>query len=505
MIYIGGASLSFGALSRPGNSPSHVAYVYPAGAQRGKTIEITLGGQGLKRIKHIYISGEGVKAEYVRTIHRFPKTYGDYLRFLLKEKRQKGKGRLKRGVKKDSSKTKIEAKKATKTSKKTKKKKLVDEMMPPPDHPKFRGLDKLSVSELSALLKRYYKENKQKNRQLDDRVLIKLSVADDAPLGRREIRLQTSAGLTNPIWFYVGEKPEIYEKEPNEKSSNNPLLEAPFVANGQIMPGDRDRFQFRAKSGQKLLIRGMARAIIPYLADAVPGWFQATLTLYDSDGRELSFVDDYQYHPDPILFFKIPHDGIYTIEIRDSIFRGREDFVYRISVGEDPFITSIFPMGGKEGTRVKVQLQGWNLPKHELTVMPNNTKGSTMKLGVESSNLVPFAVDHLPECIEMEEGHDTPKKSQFVELPVIVNGRISHPREVDCYRFKGKGGEKVVLDVHARRLHSPLDSRIQIKGFSRLFQIFQAASACFTSISNPFFTFAPRNFPSFINFVISGL
>ena len=89
--------------------------------------------------------------------------------------------------------------------------------------------------------------------------------------------------------------------------------------------------------------------MIPYLADAVPGWFQAALTLYDAQGNELAYDDDYRFHPDPVLHYVVPNDGEYTIEIRDSLYRGREDFVYRIAIGELPFVTGIFPVGRPDG------------------------------------------------------------------------------------------------------------------------------------------------------------
>src|SRR6185369_1395468 len=47
-----------------------------------------------------------------------------------------------------------------------------------------------------------------------------------------------------------------------------------------------------------------ARALIPYLADAVPGWFQATLALRDAKGRELAYDDDFRFNPDPVLAFR---------------------------------------------------------------------------------------------------------------------------------------------------------------------------------------------------------
>jgi hypothetical protein len=140
----------------------------------------------------------------------------------------------------------------------------------------------------------------------------------------------------------------------------------PTVINGQIMPGEVDRYRFSARRGQSLVVVVSARDLIPYLADAVPGWFQATVALYDAKGKELAYDDDFRFQPDPVLHFEIPRDGDYFVEIKDSIYRGREDFVYRIALGELPFVTSIFPLGGRGGERTVVELKGWNLPTNTL-------------------------------------------------------------------------------------------------------------------------------------------
>ena len=90
----------------------------------------------------------------------------------------------------------------------------------------------------------------------------------------------------------------------------------------------------------------------------MPGWFQATLALYDAKGSELAYADDYRFHPDPVLLYEIPADGDYVLEIKDAIYRGREDFVYRITLGELPFVTGIFPLGGPSGRRTTVAADG---------------------------------------------------------------------------------------------------------------------------------------------------
>jgi hypothetical protein len=233
----------------------------------------------------------------------------------------------------------------------------------------------------------------------------------------------------------------------------------------QFTPGDVDRFHFQARQGQNLVIVAAARELIPYLADAVPGWFQATLALFDADGQEVAYDDDYRFHPDPVLHYTVPKDGAYTIEIKDAIYRGREDFVYRIEAGELPFVTSIFPLGGRAGAPTTVQLTGWNLPVNKLTI---NNKGKTPGIYPVSvrksklvSNTVPFLVDTLPEIFE-KEPNNTPKNAQKVKLPIIVNGRIYQPGDKDVFSFVGRAGEQIVAEVFARRLDSPLDSALTL-------------------------------------------
>jgi hypothetical protein len=139
---------------------------------------------------------------------------------------------------------------------------------------------------------------------------------------------------------------------------------------------------------------------MPYISDAVPGWFQATLTLSDAKGTEAAYAGSYRFHPDPVLFYEVPEDGEYVLAVRDSIYRGREDFVYRIAIGELPFVTSIFPLGGKTGARTAVEVKGWNLPAAKVTEdskrNPPGVYPVSLRQGAVVSNALPFAVGALP-------------------------------------------------------------------------------------------------------------
>jgi len=235
--------------------------------------------------------------------------------------------------------------------------------------------------------------------------------------------------------------------------------------NGQIMPGAVDRYRFQASRGQRLVVAASARELVPYLPDAVPGWFQATLALYDAQGKELAYDDDYRFHPDPVLYYEIPKDGDYVVEIKDAIYRGRQDFVYRIAMGELPFVTGIFPLGGKAGAQTSVALTGWNLPVARLTMEAKDKGPGVYPLSVRkeewASNRVPFAIDTLPECLEREP-NDQPAGAQPVTLPVILNGRMDRADDWDVFRFEGRAGSEIVAEVQARRLDSPVDSVLKL-------------------------------------------
>jgi hypothetical protein len=313
------------------------------------------------------------------------------------------------------------------------------------------------------------KKNRQKKTVIDEIVTVKVTIAWEADLTPREICLLAPNGLTNKLAFQVGQAKEVREVEPNDKPEKaTPIPQLPAVVNGQIMPGDVDMFSFSAKKGQHLVCEASARALIPYIADAVPGWFQSILTLYDSKGKEVALADDYRFNQDPVLFYDVPADGQYTLSIRDSIYRGREDFVYRVSIGELPFITSIAPLGSPRGDKpVAVKVFGKNLPKPSVNLdvsAVGDTGFGTRYVTVTDaqgwvSNRIPFAVSDVAEVTDEDS---TKEKPLAVTMPVVVNGCIREAGEKHAYSFSGKKGQNVCLEVRARRLGSPLDSYIML-------------------------------------------
>ena len=434
----------------PAQRPApHIGYVYPAGGKQGATFSVAIGGQNLAGDIAAHVTGAGVTAKF-----------SAYDRPLSGKESQELRDEMQ----------KLQDKRAAART--------------DPAKPAFTADDEKRVTEIRDQLAK--RANRQANPGIAETVTLEFTIAPDATPGEREVRLKAPGGLSNPMIFCVGQLPEFAEKVATATSEpgggQNPTqaprvmrprtelpITLPAVVNGQILPGEVDHYHLTARKGQRIVAIVAARELIPYLADAVPGWFQATLALRDTKGRELAYDDDFRFNPDPVLAYTIPADGDYVFEIKDSIYRGREDFVYRIAIGELPFVTAIFPLGATSGERAIFDLAGWNLPVDQLAMETKGKTPGTFLLSVRQqellSNPVRFALDAQTDSREAEP-NDRGETAQQLTLPAIINGRIDHAGDVDVFRFEGKAGDEVVAEVIARRLGSPLDSVLKLSDSS---------------------------------------
>lgn len=443
---------------------AYIGFVYPAGGQQGATVRVTIGGQQLDGIGRIFVTGAGVQARLVEYNKKMNPQEVQLLQEQLRE---------------------IKPAPPKKTE---------------PTH-----------TNLAARIEKLVREHvlQPACNSIANLAVVDVTIAGNAEPGPREIRVAGIRGLSNPLVFYVGQLPE-YTAPPvptsmivtlgkegqslrkkqkdtagadmmtmammggsgddaSELDDAEVCVRIPCVVNGQIISGTVDRYRFAARKGQRVVMSVLARELVPYMADAVPGWFQPVIVLTDAKGREVAYRDDYRFKPDPVILVEIPADGEYTLAIHDGIFRGREDFVYRISVGELPFITSIFPLGGRVDAPAVIEAKGWNLVETRITPSLKDALPGIQAVTVRGrerilSNRIPFALDVLPDGLEREPNNQS-AQAQRVSPPFIVNGRVERPGDRDLFQFDGKEGEEVVIEVMARRLDSPLDAAIKMTDF----------------------------------------
>ena len=365
----------------------HIGFAMPSGARRGTEVEVTFGGQKFGGVDGCYVSGEGVTVTSVESVRNVPHPDGRQRRYLYKVLRNLHRGDPRK--------------------------------IPLPEntegwrwHPFYDRLANLSDGEREILYRFLFirKNSLQDSPAIRGRVLVRLSIAPDAKPGEREIRLVAGGRVSNPLKFFISTAPEYrdpYFVIPPGKP-HVPQVEIPAVLNGQIYPGETDSFTFEAEKNQTYTFSAKARYLMPFIGDGVPGHFQMVMEVLDPDGKKVAFADDNYFDPDPVLTFTAPASGRYTLRLRDALYRGREDFVYRVEAYKGKMRKPEFPAPPVRGLPVVQNAAG---------------------------------------------------KSVF--FPVLLRDTL-RTAAGNSYKFQAEPGEVVMLEVFARRLGLPPDAVLQV-------------------------------------------
>ena len=169
-----------------------------------------------------------------------------------------------------------------------------------------------------------------------------LSIAPDAPIGLREIRIVGKHGTSTAWPFEVSQTPDIIETESNNDPESATTIELPSLINGVINPGgDEDYYVFEGTKGQRYVFSVKAYR----LNNISQQFFNPTISVFDAKGVELARSNGF-YSLDPLIDMTLPDDGPYLLRIRDLLHRGNPDSVYRLTGGVLPYNTYLFPAGG---------------------------------------------------------------------------------------------------------------------------------------------------------------
>ena len=371
---------------------AYIGYLYPAGGKAGDEVEILVGGQGLGGARNVIVTGDGVKTLHCEVVRGTPHPSGSQRRYLNTW--------IRRIVRGDRSFLPLPAGENG----------TVDWRY----HPWYSKLNETTPLQFELVTNFLYvpRNSLQMSPSIGQNVIVKVKIDKNARPGRRELRLTNGSWVSNPVPFYINNVREFNEPryQPPFVKKEEAVFAYPCVVNGQIMPGETDKFYFDGKKGDVLYFDFKGRSLLPFVGDGVPGHFQAVLEVQDPNGKQLAFADDRYFHPDPLMKFKVPADGKYTLLVRDALYRGRNDFVYRIEIDKNPRPYPIFA-------------------PPEFVVAP----------------------------IELAKN-----AKQLLTIPTVIHSVIDKPGEKHTYCFKANAGEKIVVDAWARRLNSPIDGLLEI-------------------------------------------
>ena len=314
----------------------------------------------------------------------------------------------------------------------------------------------------------------------DAQLLAFVTIAPDAPLGIQQIRVVTPYGVSNAGSFVVGNLREITEEktrgsphgrphtvDSESGSEDSSTMEAdwlalPVTVNGTIASiDDEDSFTFQLKKDTRLICEVAAQQIGSLL--------DSYLVLRDTNGTEVAnsgLGDGF----DSVLDYTALETGKYTLYLRDIRYKGGDGYGYRLSIGELPYLETIFPLGGQRGTENTITVSGANLDTVESIQVSigAETPAGEQSLRVQTpsglaTNPHPFTIGNWTETMETEPNNTT-GNANAVTTPITLNGKIDKSGDVDWFSFEIEEPQLLVLEVEGNKLSSNLDALLTLYG-----------------------------------------
>ncbi len=223
-----------------------------------------------------------------------------------------------------------------------------------------------------------------------------LVIAPDAPIGVRELRIVGKNGASTAWPFEITNVPDTVETESNNDTESATYVELPTIVNGVInYGGDEDYFTFKGTKGDRCVFNVKA-----YRYNHISQqFFNPTISLFNAKGKELERSNGF-YSLDPLIDHTLTEDGTYYLRIRDLLYRGNPDSVYRLTIGVVPYNTYIFPTGGEIGNVIQTKIGGENLPETNFEVkLPKDQQPGVILVRTQYG-IFPFIANEFGEDIE---------------------------------------------------------------------------------------------------------
>lgn len=292
--------------------------------------------------------------------------------------------------------------------------------------------------------------------------------AKTAP-GSYTLTVKNAAGSTTASFLVDGFRAEA-EQEPNDSPGTGQKIVLPTtIVGGLGKAGDVDYFRFEATAGQQVGVQAVA-------ADRAK--LDPVLQLLDASGKIVAEGSE-------VLGHTCVQPGTYILGIRDRDFRGG-GLEYRLHIGNLPVVTSLFPLGVQAGRDVElvaatyrgerrrpegpseVRIEGVNLGLEKPVRMKtlDAKPGARLPVVIETPvgpalGAPSLLVGEFPE--QTIDNHNPPGSAEMLlPVPGTGNGRIVRAGGTDTWTFEAKKGQRLIVEVNARRLGTPLDSFIEI-------------------------------------------
>lgn len=282
-------------------------------------------------------------------------------------------------------------------------------------------------------------------------VWIQLTAAADLARGPYDISVVGPGGESGMLKIYVDSLPQIVEQATNTTET------LPINLWGALeSAGDFDVLEFEAKAGQTL--------VFDLTAKGIGSKANGVLTLNDSQGKVLASNNDFE-RGDPLVVHTFAQAGRYSITVADLLLGTSADHYYRLSIGEFPYVTGVYPLSVSTNAEAEVELVGFNLPvDHKVKIKPEKPGEIEVPLDLDkfrNRRTLKVLVSDMTELAEAEP-NDQFDAATKITAPSAVAGRTGQKGDVDLFRFETKAGQNWIIETAAAQRGSPIDTKIEV-------------------------------------------
>ncbi len=257
-------------------------------------------------------------------------------------------------------------------------------------------------------------------------------------------RLDATSG--QPLHQLLPEKFPIVQLPAGTTRQQSPTVKTPATLTGQIArAGAISYYQFTLSPNEELGI-----AVQPSSTKLEP-----MLELLDNRGQLLTQSSNGS------LGFRSPTSQTITLAIRDKEYRGGESYSYRLHAGPVPVLISHFPLEVQGSVETSVHVEGVHLQGVQAIKVKPDARTDDYQISL------PWPIAgmklKLPELkVTQRNQSRLTNNSGAINIPGTGQGQFLQADEHHRWQFSASKGKSLVVEVHAARLGSDLDSVIEI-------------------------------------------
>jgi hypothetical protein len=287
----------------------------------------------------------------------------------------------------------------------------------------------------------------------DGRVTFDVKVARDAPIGLYGLRVATRRGLSNMKLFLIDDLPVVNERDPGAGTEAPQPLHPPVAVLGKAGEADIDRYSIDVAAGERMSFE--------IVGNRFGQDFDPVVTIKDGRGRLLVEHDnDVGLMFDCRFAHTFEKSGTYTIEVRDTRFRGSDHIVYVLRIGRFPEGRSAFPSTIRAGDSVSVRVPGVEGLTQEVAI-PSDLRSKAFfhalrRSGDQASTWVRLQVSPYSNTLEREP-NGSPALATPAPVPSVLHGAIDSAGDRDEFAVDLDANQKLAVQVECRPLGSPAD------------------------------------------------